>query len=505
MIGTVVTRWQHRELLVIPMKETRQKFRTIMFAPIVFFFQHPLFLKNVTVNIPSKWRKESEPNDGLSIRTIINQRTTENEKKKKKNMMDEIKKLQKENDRLSASQETLKCNVKQISDLSAENELLKKEIQSMQKQLLHSKLKMQKLLNEPLSDGSRGKHEGFPPLKKVIDQGTLIETIGKALLAIMSVLMAFTKPVNRLRVFTKSLFDYCIFGADVTAIVLRGLARTYARTEVYVPWKILKAMDLAPKRCLNYHGIEVLREVEGLDRYEQGMLPSRLSVQKVARKMYDVGQEIIPIIPVDCPLGEMYKFDYKRKLRLILKSFGLHDAAQTSNVEISITLDGTELCDFHRHVTAGVKVTDRRAVDPLTKRPLCSNIGMSSNTSLLILLINTLNSIIILLMFHHFHILLLDNILRATFNCQSSNNCFIFMSMIGKDSKEAYTYFKDFFEFFETAQREGLPAGQYEPRLMPMLVWSPQDLSSIWKRLGTGGGAKKKLPPILLSPLPVLF
>ena len=70
----------------------------------------------------------------------------------------------------------------------------------------------------------------------------------------------------------------------------------YARTEVYVPWKILKAMDLAPKGCLNYCGIEVLREVEGLDRYEQGMLPSRSSVQKVARKMYDVGQEIIQFL-----------------------------------------------------------------------------------------------------------------------------------------------------------------------------------------------------------------
>ncbi len=166
--------------------------------------------------MPSKRRKESEPNDGLSIRTIINRRTAENEKKKKKNMMDEIKKLQKKNDRLSASQETFKCNVKQISDLSAENELLKKEIQSMQKQLLHSKLKMQKLLNEPLSDGSSGKYvdyivnnseyswagklreKGFPTLKKVIDRGTLIETLGKALLAIMSVPMAFTKPVNRL-------------------------------------------------------------------------------------------------------------------------------------------------------------------------------------------------------------------------------------------------------------------------------------------------------------------
>jgi hypothetical protein len=72
-------------------------------------------------------------------------------------------------------------------------------------------------------------------------------------------------------------------------------------------------------------------------------------------------------MPVECPLGEMYQFDYERKLRLILISFGLETVAQISNVEKSILLDRAELCDNKSHMTAGVKVTDKRAVDPCTK------------------------------------------------------------------------------------------------------------------------------------------
>jgi hypothetical protein len=37
----------------------------------------------------------------------------------------------------------------------------------------------------------------------------------------------------------------------------------------------------------------------------------------------------------------------------------------------------------------------------------------------------------------------------------------------------------------------GLPASEWGPAIMPMDVWSPQDLSSIWKCLNTGSGARK--------------
>jgi hypothetical protein len=58
-----------------------------------------------------------------------------------------------------------------------------------------------------------------------------------------------------------------------------------------------------------------------------------------------------------------------------LNTFGLDINVQHSNVEISITLDGAELCDYKSHLTAGVKVTDKGAVDPCTKLPLFSDVG----------------------------------------------------------------------------------------------------------------------------------
>jgi hypothetical protein len=39
-------------------------------------------------------------------------------------------------------------------------------------------------------------------------------------------------------------------------------------------------------------------------------------------------------------------------------------------------LDGAELCDYLSHLTAGVKIVDKRAVDPHTKTLLCTSIGM---------------------------------------------------------------------------------------------------------------------------------
>jgi hypothetical protein len=61
-------------------------------------------------------------------------------------------------------------------------------------------------------------------------------------------------------------------------------------------------------------------------------------------------------------------------------------------------------------------------------------------------------------------------VLGETFSCQSRNNCFIFKSMIGKDTKEAYGYFQDFLEFFDKVKREGLPASPVGPAIHPMLV-----------------------------------
>ena len=46
------------------------------------------------------------------------------------------------------------------------------------------------------------------------------------------------------------------------------------------------------------------------------------------------------------------------------------------------------------------------------------------------------------------------------------------------------------FVFFDYVMKQGLPANQYGPAILPIIFWSLQDLSSVWKSLGKGGGAK---------------
>jgi hypothetical protein len=83
-----------------------------------------------------------------------------------------------------------------------------------------------------------------------------------------------------------------------------------------------------------------------------------------------LGQRVIPFERKHSSYGEMYQYDFELFLHYVLKVFNLGVIAQTESVELSITLDGTELCDGLCLITAGIKITDRRAIDPSTGIPL---------------------------------------------------------------------------------------------------------------------------------------
>ena len=123
-----------------------------------------------------------------------------------------------------------------------------------------------------------------------------------------------TRPVTRLKVLCKILFEQYLFGYNETKFIFHQMARKYVREEVYKPWKILKAMDMAPKGSLNYRGIETLRLVELLQKWERGFLPSSTAIQDKAHKMFEVGQTVCPIKQIISPLGEMFTFEYERTL-----------------------------------------------------------------------------------------------------------------------------------------------------------------------------------------------
>jgi hypothetical protein len=303
--------------------------------------------------------------------------------------------------------------------------------------------------------------ERYGGLQKISDRPTLVAAAGSVIIAVMSVLMRKTMPLSRLRVVCDALFHNCIFGVDVTKSMLSEIYKKFffhEQRSVFSPWKVLRAIDLSSVGGLNYNGLETLRNVEELERYQRGVLPSRSSVQRASYELHRIGQSLVPFEKKVCAIGEMYEFNYERYLRFILKIFQLEVIAQFESVELSITLDGAELCDGISHLTAGIKVTDARAIDPRDGSPLCMT---------------------------------MDEMMGRMFHNQSRNNCFALKSLIGKDCKKAYKEFADFFQFFEVVKRYGLAASELGPSIMAMDIWSPQDLSSVWKCLSTGSGARK--------------
>jgi hypothetical protein len=52
----------------------------------------------------------------------------------------------------------------------------------------------------------------------------------------------------------------------------------------------------------------------------------------------------------------MFQFDFELFLHYILKKFQLDGIAQRKSVELSITLDGAELCNGISHLVMGIKL-----------------------------------------------------------------------------------------------------------------------------------------------------
>jgi len=301
--------------------------------------------------------------------------------------------------------------------------------------------------------------EPFGGLKNFYDKPNCLMAIQTLLTAFLGIIMWRTHPITRLCAVCEVTFDRCVFGAAATKTVLDELYKTHITKmhwKTFSAWKILEAIDLSIGGCLNYNGVEVLRSVEGLARYERGILPSRATIQQCAYELHSVGQDLIPFQRKQCDLGECFEYDYEKFIRFLLKSFHLEEISQQDSVEICITYDGAELSDGLSHLTAGVKVTDYRGIDPRNGMPLSS-----------------------------------DGLLGRIFKVQSCNYCFPMKSLLGKDCKLAYREFSDFFLFFEHLKKYGLPRTELGPAIKPLNVWSPQDLRGIWKTLNTGSGARK--------------
>jgi len=347
-----------------------------------------------------------------------------------------------------------------VATLKEENRKLQNSISLSMHECTHAKAEISNIKKELVNAKAEAlKATGMPPMiKKETDKVSMLRMLGDAILFILNVVMFRMQPITRLRSLCEIIFDNELLGTFATETVLHEVSLKYARKKIFLPWRVLRSIDLAINGGINLTGLESLRQVEDLAEYQRGYLPSRGAVQICAAELHALGQELIPIEKVPCNLGEMYQFDFEKMVRYIIKAFALHQVAQGDSIELCITLDGAELTKDLCHLSFGVKATDWRAINPRDGTSLAYS---------------------------------QDGVFGKIFNVQSRNNCFIMKTLLGKDSKAAYQHFADVFRFFKHVKAEGLPANENGPRIMPIIVWSPQDLSSIWKSLNTGGGARK--------------
>ena len=178
--------------------------------------------------------------------------------------------------------------------------------------------------------------------------------------------------------------------------------RSYLRCHVFTPWKILKSMDLAGFN-LSLSGLEVLRRVDvGSGKYVRGILPSKSTMLRTARKVEEAAKSICPFRMIgrsttatsdsqgggvdsseldqqhqeedvcveDETFQEGFEFDFTMLTRTLLVSFGLWHVAKQRPIDLSLTSDGAQLINTVSHVTAGIKFNDMALCDPMTKEPM---------------------------------------------------------------------------------------------------------------------------------------
>jgi hypothetical protein len=172
--------------------------------------------------------------------------------------------------------------------------------------------------------------------------------------------------------------------------------RSYLRTHVFTPWKILKSMDLAGFN-LSLSGLEVLRRVDvGAGKFIRGILPSKSTMVRTARKVEEAAKSFCPFrmigrcssasevgegtaqeeqqqvvsVDEDDTFQEGFEFDCTRVTRTLFEAFGLMDVAKQRPLDLALTSDGAQLTNTVSHVAAGLKFNDMAMCHPLSKCPL---------------------------------------------------------------------------------------------------------------------------------------
>ena len=218
-------------------------------------------------------------------------------------------------------------------------------------------------------------------------------------------------------------------------------------------------MDLAGGTC-NLKAYQIIRSVEfsSNDPYKftgnNSCLPHEWRIRQASEKLHEYCDFCIPMNHHVTENGECIEFtDVIDITEKISKSFGLSEVAKHRAIDMSLTLDGSQLTNKLSFVMAGLKLVDLAVRNPITGEyeldPNCAG---------------------------------------STYLPQSRKWCFPLKFCMGKETTAMYQEeFQDLFDVFVDASKQGR---QVFPEWEPIHFSNPADMAAIQKVLGIGGAAK---------------
>ena len=141
--------------------------------------------------------------------------------------------------------------------------------------------------------------------------------------------------------------------------------------------EVARVMDLGSGQ-LNLSGFELLRkgiegDVNGRVKYGGGWLTTKYYLQQANSKVHAAAQLVIPFQEIPTTDLDGFTFDFSKILIFLLEMFQLADIVRDPSqppVQLACTLDGADISKFVSHVTAGIKILDPRAIDPISHLPI---------------------------------------------------------------------------------------------------------------------------------------
>jgi hypothetical protein len=142
----------------------------------------------------------------------------------------------------------------------------------------------------------------------------------------------------------------------------------------FSPWICLRELDFAA--MVSFRGYEVIRRIEfaGLEsaKYKRGLLKSCQELSRLSKVLEDHAETLLPYEVT----SNSVKFKLDRAVPWLLEKFGLWDYVERGEVvTAAATVDGGELAWQLTQVSAGVKICDGRAINPLTGQRLFGRSG----------------------------------------------------------------------------------------------------------------------------------